>query len=145
MALAAMRGLRDNVLVWLSTNKFYMPATGVDSSSQLSSPCQSSKMGKTPVRVGTLAFGFCLHFCILQQKHTPGQQNLYSIEHNPQRLKGNHLKAEFLDVIGTKVFRVFLLAIHCDIYQQILLPPFSKSDLKLVCNVDIVFGRKPQV
>jgi hypothetical protein len=84
-----MRGLRDNILVWLST-------TGVDNSAQLSSPCQSSKMGKTPVRVGTLAFGFCVHSCILQQKHIPGQQNFYTIEHNPQRLKGKSSKGRIL-------------------------------------------------
>ncbi len=49
-------------------------------------------------------------------------------------------EAEFLDV------RVFLFAIHCHLYQWILLLPpplpLSKSDLKLVCYVNI---RKPQV
>jgi hypothetical protein len=31
-------------------------------------------------------------------------------------------EAEFLDVIGIKVFRVFLLAIHSHLYKWILLP-----------------------
>jgi hypothetical protein len=59
-------------------------------------------------------------------------------------------KVEFLDVIGTKVSRVFLLSIHTrsHLYKRILLhpppPPLSKSGLKLVCNVNIVL-RKPQV
>ncbi len=47
------------------------------------------------------------------------------------------LEADFLDVIGTKVFRVFLLAIHSHPSP----PPLpSKSGLKLVCNVNIVYG-----
>jgi hypothetical protein len=51
-------------------------------------------------------------------------------------------EAEFLDVIGTKVFGVFLLAIHSQLYQQILLPSpnLEKSGLKLACNVNIVNG-----
>ncbi len=51
-------------------------------------------------------------------------------------------EAEFLDVIGTKVFRVFLLTIHSQLYQLILLPPphLEKSELKLACNVNIVYG-----
>jgi len=48
---------------------------------------------------------------------------------------------KFLDVIGTKVLRVFLLAIHSHLYLRILpFPPLSKSGLKLVCNVNIVYG-----
>jgi hypothetical protein len=46
-----------------------------------------------------------------------------------------HTEVEFWDIIGTKVFRVFLLAIHSHLHS-----PFSKSDLKLVCNVNIVYG-----
>ncbi len=55
-------------------------------------------------------------------------------------------EAEFLDVIGTKVLRVFLLAIHSQLYQLILLPPphLEKRGLKLACNVNIVYGN-PQV
>jgi hypothetical protein len=52
-------------------------------------------------------------------------------------------EAKFSDVIGTKVFRVYLFAIHSHIYLQILLPPPSpccKCGLKLVCNVNIVYG-----
>jgi hypothetical protein len=46
--------------------------------------------------------------------------------------------AEFWDVIGTKVFRVFLLAIHSYLDQRILLPtPLRKTGLKLVFNVNI--------
>jgi hypothetical protein len=37
-------------------------------------------------------------------------------------------EAAFWDVIGTKVLRVFLLAIHSHLY---LFYPLSKSDLKL--------------
>jgi hypothetical protein len=49
-------------------------------------------------------------------------------------------EAVFLDVIGTKVLRVFLLAIHSHLlYKRMLLPlPLSKIGLKLVCNVNIV-------
>ncbi len=43
-------------------------------------------------------------------------------------------------ILGT---RVFFLAIHSHLYQKILLPPppplLSKSCLKLVCNVNIVY------
>ncbi len=39
-------------------------------------------------------------------------------------------EAEFLDVIGKKVLRVFLLAIHSHLYKRI-----EKSGLKLVCNL----------
>ncbi len=48
----------------------------------------------------------------------------------------HHPEAEFLDVIGTKVF---LLALHSHLYKQILLPP-AISGLKLVCNENIVHG-----
>ena len=42
-------------------------------------------------------------------------------------------EAEFLDVIGTKVLRVFLLAINSHLYQRIL----SQSSMKLASNVNI--------
>jgi hypothetical protein len=50
-------------------------------------------------------------------------------------------EAEFLDVIRTKAFRVFLLAIHSRLYSGFYsLLPLSKSGLKLrVCNVNIVY------
>ncbi len=50
-------------------------------------------------------------------------------------------EAEFLDVIGTKVLRVFFLAIHSRLYSGFYsLLPLSKSGLKLrVCNVNIVY------
>jgi hypothetical protein len=44
-----------------------------------------------------------------------------------------------LDVIGTKVLRVFLLVIHSHLYKWNLLPP-SKKGLKLVCYVNTVYG-----
>ncbi len=49
-------------------------------------------------------------------------------------------EAEFLNVIGTKVSRVLLVAIHSHLYQRIFSPsiPLSKNGLKLVCNVNIV-------
>ncbi len=53
-------------------------------------------------------------------------------------------EAEFLDVIWTKVFRVFIRAIHSHLYTMDLppppLPPLSKSRSKLVCDVNIVNG-----
>ncbi len=64
--------------------------------------------------------------------------NVHYIAHNTE--------AEFFDVTGTKVLRVFLLAIHSHLYYQILLPPppLSKKCFKtgLLCNYCI---RKPQV
>jgi hypothetical protein len=49
-------------------------------------------------------------------------------------------EAEFLDVIGTKVLRVFLLAIHSHLYQRIYSLSLIINGLKLVCNVNIVYG-----
>ncbi len=46
-------------------------------------------------------------------------------------------EAEFLDVIGTKVFGVFLLSIQSHLSYGFYL---SKNGLKLVCNVNIVYG-----
>jgi hypothetical protein len=57
--------------------------------------------------------------------------------------KWTNPEAEFLDVIGTKVLRVFLLVIHSHPLQTGLnppLPPPSKIGLKLVCNVNILYG-----
>jgi hypothetical protein len=57
-------------------------------------------------------------------------------------------EAEFLDVIGAKVLRVFLLAIHSHLLLIDLtpppLPPLSKSGLKLFCNVNNVYGNLTQ-
>ncbi len=49
-------------------------------------------------------------------------------------------EAEFLNFIGTKVWRISLLAIHKSPLLKILPPPLSKSGLKLVCNVQTVYG-----
>ncbi len=50
-------------------------------------------------------------------------------------------EAEFLDVNGTEVYRVFLLTIHSYSTPAFTPPPLlSKSGLKLVCNVNIVYG-----
>ncbi len=46
-------------------------------------------------------------------------------------------EAEFWDIIGTKVFKVFLFAMHSHLY--IPPPPLSKSGLKLACNVNMLF------
>jgi hypothetical protein len=56
-------------------------------------------------------------------------------------------EAEFLDVIGTKVLRVFLLAIHISPlltdFTPLLPPPppppLSKSGFELVCYVNNVY------
>ncbi len=49
-------------------------------------------------------------------------------------------KAEFLDVIGTKVLSFYLLSIHS--HTTVRHPPhtLSKSGLKSVCNVNTVYG-----
>jgi hypothetical protein len=48
--------------------------------------------------------------------------------------------AEFLDVIWTKVLRVFLLSIYCHLSYGFYSPsPLSKSGLKLGCNY-IIYG-----
>ncbi len=58
-----------------------------------------------------------------------------------QMLHTLYKEAEFLDAIGEKVLRVFLLAIHIHLYYGFCpTPPWSKSDLKLVCNVNIICG-----
>ncbi len=47
------------------------------------------------------------------------------------------------DVTGAKVFRVFLLAIHSHLYLRIFTTParpLRRNGLKLVCNVNIVYG-----
>ncbi len=41
-----------------------------------------------------------------------------------------------------KSLKNFLLAIHSHLYQRVLIPPMSKSGLKLVCNVNVVYNRK---
>jgi hypothetical protein len=52
-------------------------------------------------------------------------------------------EAEILDVIGTKVLRVFLLATQSPLLTVYSPPPPpSKSGLKLVCNVNIDYAQK---
>jgi len=46
-----------------------------------------------------------------------------------------HPEAEFLNVIGAKAWKDFLLAIHSHFYERILLPPPALS--KLVCIVTL--------
>jgi hypothetical protein len=55
-------------------------------------------------------------------------------------------ETEFLDVIGTKVLRVFFLAIHSHL-KWILFPPspLGKSGLKLVGNVKLYTETSSQV
>ncbi len=53
-------------------------------------------------------------------------------------------EAVFLDVIGSKVKRVFFLVIHSHLFYGVFSPsppPLSKSGLKLVCYVNIVYGK----
>jgi hypothetical protein len=49
-----------------------------------------------------------------------------------------HPEAEFLNVIETKAWKDFLLAIHSHFYERILLPPPALSKSGLYCN--IVYG-----
>jgi hypothetical protein len=53
-------------------------------------------------------------------------------------------EAEFWDVLETKVCKSFLLTIHSPPLLTIFIPPpppsSSKSGLKLVCNVNILYG-----
>jgi hypothetical protein len=49
-------------------------------------------------------------------------------------------KAEFLDVIGTQVLRVFLLVIHSHLYYGIPPPPRAKWFETVLYNVDVVYG-----
>ncbi len=67
---------------------------------------------------------FC-HLFVFKLSSFPSSSHLLSLT-NPE--------ADFLDVIGTKVLRV-LLAIHSHLYFT----PWSKIDLQLVCNVNIVY------
>ncbi len=57
-------------------------------------------------------------------------------------------EAEFWDVVGTKVLRIFLLAIHSNSANGFVsYPPLSNSGLKLVCNVSENsqdYAQKPQ-
>ncbi len=55
------------------------------------------------------------------------------------------MEAEFLDVIRTKVLRVFLLAIHSHLYKRILLPPsLCKNGLNWFVMYSRHCTRKPQ-
>jgi hypothetical protein len=48
-----------------------------------------------------------------------------------------------LDVIGTKVLRVFVLAIHSHLYLRFYSPfPLEQKWLKLVCNVQTVYANR---
>jgi hypothetical protein len=52
-------------------------------------------------------------------------------------------EAEFLDLIGTNVLRVYFLLFTVASTNRFYFPhppPPSKSGLKLVCNVNIVYG-----
>jgi hypothetical protein len=54
-------------------------------------------------------------------------------DHPPTPVAAAITEAEFVDLVGTKVLRVFLLAIHSHIYYT------SKSGLHLICNVNILY------
>jgi hypothetical protein len=66
----------------------------------------------------------------------------FSKRHEGKQLFNKTTEAEFLDVIWTKVLRVFLLAVHSHFYYGFhpQLAPLSKSGLKMVCHVNIVNG-----
>ncbi len=71
---------------------------------------------------------------VIEDKTQRRQDKISSSEKWPE--------AEFFYVTGTKVLRVFLLAIHTLLYYRIFFhPPFlSKIGLKLVCNVNNEYG-----
>ncbi len=73
----------------------------------------SAKTAKTPTSL-CISFSFCI-----------------SVKASPE--------AEFLHVIGTKVLKLFLLTIHSH-FTPLPPPSPSKRGLKLVCNVNIVYG-----
>ncbi len=56
---------------------------------------------------------------VITRRHNSGVKDKYITYISPQD--------EFLDVIGTKVFRVFLIAIHSHHYNWILLPSLPLS------------------
>jgi hypothetical protein len=76
--------------------------------------------------------------------HTePYNDNLRSFFRWQEFASQNLPEAEFLDIIGTKVLWVFFLAINSQLYTNGFYPPPPppcKSGLKLVCNVNIVYG-----
>ncbi len=65
----------------------------------------------------------CLDHAVAGWYPPPPPGDIDTVVHSPLTLSLIPAEAEFLDVIGTKVFRVFLLAIHSHLYQRILLPP----------------------
>ncbi len=72
--------------------------------------------------------------------HTTTSYVMVDIMKGGGRAPPRQPEAEFLDVIWTKVFRVFLLSIHCHLFLWIYSPsPLSKSGLKLGCNY-IIYG-----
>ncbi len=85
-------------------------------------------------------FSSCLCNCV--SSHPAGHQvtHIYWV----YCLEGS--EAEFLDVIGTKVVRVFLIAIHSHLYILTNFnpppppPPLRKRGLKLLCYVNILHG-----
>jgi hypothetical protein len=50
------------------------------------------------------------------RRGAPGSAPLITVRLEPENIKISHPEAEFLDVIGTKVSRVFLLAINSHLY-----------------------------
>ncbi len=72
----------------------------------------------------------------------PVRVNFFVLQVLYQRIERN-LRAEFLVVNGAKVLRVFLLAVHRHLHWRILPPPpppLSNSGLKLISNVNNVYG-----
>ncbi len=105
------------------------------SKTSFSWPPPPAKLVKMPIRVVAIA---CELLCCTVAAHVFKLSPI-----NDWGLPVYHWgpEAKFLDVIGTKVLGIFLLAIHSHLNYGFYSPlPLGKSVLKLVSNVNIVYG-----
>ncbi len=72
---------------------------------------------------------------LIKSQNTSEQGAIYCIYYEQDaRIKKRlhcYTEAEFLDVIRTKILRLFLHAIHSHLYKQILLPTFGFLGLEI--------------
>jgi hypothetical protein len=86
---------------------------------------------------------FFLKYCNIFFLRLPWRTS--KLQEKPPAFPRKYPVAEFLDVIGTKVFRVLFSSLHFTAISTTDFtpsppPPQIKSGLKLVCNVKIVYG-----